>query len=154
TPSVSFDYTDPATSAPDAHGRLRQMVDGTGTTAYGYHPITGTANLGAGQLASVDGPLADDTITYGYDELGRVVNRTLSGITASWAYDEEGRLQSQADPIGTFTYAYVSNSGRVQTVTYPNGQTSTYSYYPVVRDLPLQEIHHKKPGGATPNKFG
>jgi len=41
----------------------------------------------------------------------------------------------------------------VQTVTYPNGQTTTYAYYPVAQDLRLQEIHHKKPDTATLNKF-
>jgi RHS repeat-associated protein len=153
TPNVTFSYTDPATSAPDAHGRLRQMVDGTGTTVYAFHPITGTPSLGAGQLASVDGPLADDTISYGYDELGRVVSRALNSVTSTWSYDQQGRLQSQGDPIGTFAYGYVSNSGRVQTVTYPNGQTTSYAYYPVLQDLRLQEIHHKKPNATTLNKF-
>ncbi len=153
TPNVSFTYTDPATSALDAHGRLRQVTDGTGTTSYSYHPITGTASPGAGQVASVDGPLPDGTISYGYDELGRMVSRTLNGVTSNWSYDQQGRLQSQGDPIGTFTYAYVSNSGRVQTVTYPNGQTTTYAYYPVAQDLRLQEIHHKKPDTTTLNKF-
>jgi RHS repeat-associated protein len=153
TPSVSLSYTDPATNAPDAHGRLRQIVDGTGPTTYAFHPITASASLGAGQLASVDGPLADDTISYGYDELGRVVNQTLNGVTSTWTYDQEGRLQSQGDPIGTFAYGYVSNSGRVQTVTYPNGQTTSYAYYPVAQDLRLQEIHHKRPDTTTLNKF-
>ena len=50
------------------------MTDGTGTTLYSYNPITGTPTLGANQLASVDGPLPNDTITYAYDELGRRVS--------------------------------------------------------------------------------
>jgi RHS repeat-associated protein len=82
-----------------------------------------------------------------------VVSRTLNGVASTWSYDQQGRLQSQGDPIGTFTYAYVSNSGRVQTLTYPNGQTTTYAYYPVAQDLRLQEIHHKKPDLNTLNKF-
>ena len=128
---MSFSYTDPATSAPDAHGRLLQMTDGTegtGTTTYAFHPITLTPSPGAGQLASVDGPYANDTMAYAYDELGRVVSRTMNGVTTTWAYDQQGRLQSLTDPIGTFTYAYAGNSGRVTTVTYPNGETSNYAY--------------------------
>lgn len=153
TPNVTLNYTDPATNAPDAHGRLRQMTDGTGTTTYTFVPITGGVTLGAGQLASVDGPLSDDTISYGYDEVGRIVSRTLNGITSSWVFDQQDRLQSQGDPIGTFTWAYVSNSGRVQSVTYPNGQSTSYTYYPVAQDLRLQEIHHKKPDTTTLNRF-
>jgi hypothetical protein len=53
TPSVSFTH-DPA------YNRVVTMVDGTATTAYTYHPA---GALGAGQVASVAGPLADDTIT-------------------------------------------------------------------------------------------
>jgi hypothetical protein len=31
-------------------------------------------------LASVDGPLANDTITYLYDELGRITNRAIDTV--------------------------------------------------------------------------
>lgn len=62
TPSVSYTY-DPA------YNRLATMLDGTGTTAYTY-PAAG--ETGAGQVASVNGPLTADTITYAYDDLGRV----------------------------------------------------------------------------------
>ena len=31
--------------------------------------------------------------------------------------------------LGTFSYTYDGVTGRLATVTYPNGQTSTYSYY-------------------------
>jgi RHS repeat-associated protein len=150
TPNVSHGYTDPATSAPDAHGRLRQTVDGTGTTVYAYHPF---GQLGAGQIASVDGPLGDDTVSYSYDELGRVAARTLSGVTSTWSYDLQGRLQALTDPIGSFGYAYEGATARVATVTYPNGQTSTYSYLGPLGDHRLEQIHHKKPDGSTLNKF-
>jgi YD repeat-containing protein len=122
------------------------VVQGTATTVYGYHPF---GQLGAGQLASVDGPLANDTVSYGYDELGRVVSRGLNGVNTSWIYDHLERLESQTDPIGTFSYTYEGVTGRVATVTYPNGQTSTYGYLPTLAEHRLSEIHHRKPGGAT-----
>ena len=150
TPNVTLSYIDPATGVSDAHGRLRQVVDGTGTTTYAYNPF---GQLGAGQLASMDGPLSNDTVSYGYDELGRVVSRTLNGVTTTWLYDLEGRLQSQTDPIGTFGYTYEGVTGRVATVTYPNGQTSSYAYFTNIGDHRLQEIHHKKPGAITLSKF-
>jgi YD repeat-containing protein len=114
TPSVSFTY-DPV------YGRLATMVDGTGTTTYGYHPVTGSAAPGAGQLASVDGPLTDDTITYSYDELGRVTNRAINGSanTVTWAFDALGRVTSEINLLGTFSYTYDGPTSRVATVTYP-----------------------------------
>jgi YD repeat-containing protein len=55
TPSVSFTY-DPS------YNRVSTMTDGTGSTVYAYNPITGSPSLGAGRIASVDGPLSNDTI--------------------------------------------------------------------------------------------
>ena len=74
TPDVSFTY-DPV------YNRLATMVDGTGTTTYSYNPIAASPALGAGRLASVDGPLSGDTIIYSYDELGRIVTGEISGFT-------------------------------------------------------------------------
>src|SRR5437867_9803908 len=60
TPSVAFTY--------DAnYNRVLTMTDGIGTTTYGYNPVTVPPLLGAGLLATVDGPLDNDTITYFYD---------------------------------------------------------------------------------------
>ena len=53
TPSVSYTYE-------TIYPRVATMVDGTGTTSYSYHAA---GQPGAGQVASVDGPLANDTIT-------------------------------------------------------------------------------------------
>jgi YD repeat-containing protein len=97
TPNVSLSTLDPATGVTDAHGRLRQVVDGTGTTTYSYNLF---GQLGAGQLVSVDGPLSNDTVSYGYDELGRVISRSLNGVSTTWLYDLQGRLQTLTDPIG------------------------------------------------------
>ena len=84
TPEVSYTY--------DTHyNRLATMTDGTGTTSYSYHLIAVPPALGAGQLASVDGPLANDTVSYTYDELGRIASRGLPGFvtqttpTTPWA---------------------------------------------------------------------
>ena len=84
TPSVSFTY--------DAnYNRLLTMTDGIGTTSYGYLAVTNT-QLGAGQLASVNGPLANDTITYSYDALGRVKSRAIDGVAQAVTYDALGRV--------------------------------------------------------------
>jgi RHS repeat-associated protein len=146
TPSVSFTYD-------AAFGRLATMVDGTGTTTYGYRPVGGEL-LGAGQLASVDGPLANDTVNYTYDELGRVTTRSLNGVTTTYAYDELGRLTTLGDPVGSFTHAYVGTTNRLASLSYPNGQQTTYAYHPNSGDKRLQEIHHRaSAGGPTLSRF-
>jgi RHS repeat-associated protein len=145
TPDVSFTY--------DAtYGRLSTMLDGTGTTTYGYHVVAPPA-LGATRLASVDGPLGNDTITYGYDQLGRVTTRAINGVGVTWSFDALGRVTTEVNALGTFTYTYDGPTDRIATVAYPNGQTSTYSYYPNAQDHRLQTIHHQYPNTATLSKF-
>jgi RHS repeat-associated protein len=143
TPDVSFTY--------DIHyGRLATMVDGTGTTAYSYHPV---GSLGATRLASIDGSLTNDTITYAYDQLGRVMTRAVNGSGVTWTFDALGRVMSETNALGTFTYTYDGATTRVATLSYPNGQTSMYYYFGNSGDRRLQTIHHMYPGGGTLSKF-
>lgn len=60
TPDISYTY-DPYYPRPVT------MVDGHGTTIYSY---VAPGTNGAGQLASVDGPFTNDTISYTYDRPG------------------------------------------------------------------------------------
>jgi RHS repeat-associated protein len=146
TPTASFSYS-------QIYDRVVSMSDGTGTTSYTYHPVTTSGTPGALQLASVDGPLANDTISYSYDELGRVVNRSINGIAASQIYDPLGRISSVTNALGTFNYGYVNQTARLQSVSYPNGQTSSYTYNPNTGDRRLQQILHQRSGGLTISKF-
>jgi RHS repeat-associated protein len=146
TPDVSFTYD-------TAFNRVSTMEDGTGTTTYGYHPVGTTPPLGAGKLASVDGPLSNDTIIYAYDELGRVVNRAINGVALTFVYDALGRIITENNVLGSFSYQYDGVTSRLKTVTYPNGQTTSYAYYPNNGDHHLEEIHHRRPDGATLSKF-
>jgi YD repeat-containing protein len=145
TPGVSYTY--------DAvYPRVTSMVDGIGTTSYTYHPA---GTLGAGQVAAIDRPLTDDTITYAYDQVGRVTTRAINGAanTVTWVFDALGRVTSETNVLGAFAYTYDGPTSRVATVTYPNGQTSTYSYLPAIQDKRLQTIHHRYPTAATLSKF-
>lgn len=144
TPSVSFAYD-------AAYLRLASVTDGAGTTVYSYRS---TGTLGAGQVASVDGPLPNDTVTYTYDAMGRVANRGLASATDSWSYDSLGRLTNVVDPIGTFTWTYDGASDRVSEISYPNGQTSSYVYSNNIGDHRLQQIEHKTGAGTTLSRFG
>jgi RHS repeat-associated protein len=165
TPSVTRSYTIPANgSVPahaDPHGRLRSIADGTGTTTFSYVPfsIAPVVSLGAGRIASIDGPLLppnDDIIAYtSYDQLGRPLTRTYRGTSMTWAYDQQGRLTSQVDSgiAGSFSYAYVGNTPRLGTLTYPNGQTSIYSYFGNAEDRRLSNIAHKGPTANSLEDF-
>ena len=144
TPDVSFTYE---TNYP----RLSSMVDGTGTTTYTYNA---PATAGAGQVASVDGPLTNDTITMTYDELGRMTARLIDGYgISSLSYDALGRLTEEQNELGTFTYGYAGVTNRLTSVTYPNGQTSSYSYFGNSGDRRLQTIHHQTSAPTTLSKF-
>jgi RHS repeat-associated protein len=139
TPSISYSY-DPA------YRRQTAVTDGTGTTTLTYHPV---GVLGAGQLASVDGPLTNDTITYTYDDLERIATRQINGVGVTTTYDALDRVNTETNVLGTFTYTYDGASNRLASVAYPNGQTSSYSYAGVVNDLRLETIHHKRPDTST-----
>ena len=142
TPTVSLTY-DPI------YNRLFSMTDGTGTTNYSYYAITVSPTLGAGKLQAVDGPLTNDTVSYGYDERGRVATRGLSAFSTTTSYDVLGRPSSLTSPIGSFAWTYLNTTGRPQTVTYPNGQVTTYSYFNNVGDKRLQQIKHQQTSGGT-----
>jgi YD repeat-containing protein len=145
TPDVSYSYD-------SFYARVATMVDGIGTTSYTYI-APGTS--GAGQVATVDGPLSNDTIAYTYDELGRVIQRAINGSAnqVEWTFDALGRVTSEENLLGEFTYSYHGVTNRLNTVTYPNGQTSTYSYLDDESDHRLETIHHKYPNASTLSKF-
>ena len=134
TPAVSYTYD-------TNYARLLTMTDGIGTTAYSYHAVTNT-QLGAGQLASVDGPLANDTVSYEYDELGRVKRRAIDGVAQAVVYDALGRVTVVTNALGGFTNEYVGVTARIATNHFPNGQQTTFTYYGTNDDLRLQEIRH------------
>jgi RHS repeat-associated protein len=148
TPSVSYTYD-------FKFGRVKTMADGTGTTTYGYNPIGSEPELGAGRLESIKGPLGHDKITFAYDELGRVVNRSIDGPANSdtWTFDSLGRVSSEVNNLGTFNYSYVGVTKRLSGMTYPGGQSTSYTYLPNAQDKRLQEIKNQTSPGALLSQF-
>ncbi|HEX4262949.1 MAG TPA: RHS repeat-associated core domain-containing protein [Verrucomicrobiae bacterium] len=141
TPSVNYAY--------DAdYERLISMTDVTGTTLYSYVPITAVAVLGAGNLAAVDGPLPNDTITYGYDELGRVSHRSINGVDLGVTYDAARRILSETNALGTFGFAYEGSSRRLISQSDPNGQTLAAGFGGNLQDFRLQQFNYT--AGANP----
>jgi RHS repeat-associated protein len=101
---------------------------------YGYHPITTTATLGAGQLSSVTTTYGTFTAerTYAYDGYGRLKNRTYVGQTETYEYDSSDRPTTKTIPnFGTFTYAFDAGSARLKSITRSGGLSVIYNYYPV-----------------------
>jgi RHS repeat-associated protein len=144
TPNVSFSY-DPV------YNRVTSMVDGSGSTSYGYNVVPANAAAspvtGAGRLASVSTPIAGSaaTVAYSYDELGRVTGRSVDGATTNannvgTTFDSLGRVTGVSNALGSFGSTYVDTTSRLAEVTYPNGQKSDYSYFGNTGDQRLQEI--------------
>jgi RHS repeat-associated protein len=120
--------------------RTLAMTDGAGTTAYNYIPITSPPLLGAGKLGSMTGPLTNETISYTYDELGRVMHRSIDGVAAAWSFDAENRVTTESNALGNFSYAYDGASWRPVSQTLPNGLTGAWSYGDILHDFVLQQI--------------
>jgi RHS repeat-associated protein len=146
TPSVNYTY--------DAnYNRLATMTDGTGLTNYAYYPIGSPPALGAGKLQSVDGPLADDTIAFTYDELGRTLGQSINSVAETVVYDSLGRLTTTRNALGHFERDYDGVTSRLHTLFYRNGQKTNYSYYGNDRDRRLQTLQNLSNGGANLSKF-
>ncbi|MCX6878581.1 MAG: hypothetical protein NTW21_32920 [Verrucomicrobia bacterium] len=146
TPTVSYTYD-------SIFKRIATMTDGIGTTTYAYHPITGGAAIGAGLPASVDGPWANDTITYVYDKLGRPTTRSINGTPETVAFDATGRPTTVINPLGTFNYTYVPNTFRLASAARSGGPSTAFSYWDNAHDRRLSGISNSKPGGAALSTF-
>jgi RHS repeat-associated protein len=142
TPTVNFVY-DPN------YPRVTSMSDGLGTTSYTYYPINSPPVLGAGRLKNVDGPFANDTITYTYDELGRTTGQSINGITSSVAYDSLGRLGTSDNTLGHFGRTYDGVTPRLQRLSYPNTVRAEYSYFGNTQDRRLQTLRNSTGNGTT-----
>src|SRR5205807_132049 len=148
TPSVTYAYD-------SNYNRVRTMIDGIGTTTYAYNAIAVPPALGAGQLTSIDAPLANDTITFSYDQLGRVTNQSINGTanSATWVFDSLGRVSSAANKLGTFNYTYVTVTNRLNSTTNPDGSSSGYTYFPNNQDKRLQEVRNQTSANGLISQF-
>ncbi|MEI9999729.1 MAG: hypothetical protein WDO13_11510 [Verrucomicrobiota bacterium] len=99
------------------------------------------------------------TVTYSYDQLGRVVGRGVDATTTnannvSTTFDALSRVTNVTNALGAFTYVYVDTTSRLSSATYPSGTglTTSYSYFGNVGDQRLQDITNSK-SGTTLSKF-
>ncbi len=147
TASVAYGYD-------ENYNRVREIrVDNVVQLDYDYYQIDSPPALGAGRLQTIDGPLENDTVAFTYDELGRVLVHSINGVTETDAYDSLGRLTTTVNPLGSFSRAYYGVTSRLQTLTYPNGQTANYTYFGNDDDRRLQTLQNLASGAVNLSKF-
>lgn len=139
TPNVTFTYnfTSPLMSSPQM---LSSMTDGTGTTTFSYGSQNTTS---ATKLTSVNGPNANDTISFTYDNEGRISTETITGGNETFTYDPLSRLSTHATPLGTFNYGYLGQTGLQTSQSVTNGGTTvstSFGYDTNVNDMRLISI--------------
>lgn len=128
TESVTYDVLD----------RVVSSTDGEGTTSYAYDSAKGWLN-------SVDGPYANDTVTYTHDAFARVNGITTpGGITQSFAFDSDERLSTWTDVFGDVNITYSGRTSRVTNISRAGGLLSTSFAYTAANDLfKLAQIKHE-----------
>jgi RHS repeat-associated protein len=146
-----------------SYNRVATMTDWTGPTSYGYYPVNttdvggdGLPIFGDGRLATVNGPLANDTITHTYDEYGRELGCDIAGATDGRTFDSLGQLKTTSNPLGTFNHFYIGASGRLDFTLLPNGVKADYDYHGAGQlgsggngDFRLKQIQNTLPGGGV-----
>ena len=99
-------------------------------------PSLGATSLGwteFGTLASEDGPWANDTVGYGYNDARLRSSLALSqpnaaAWTKTYGYDAAWRPQTLSSPAGQFGYTYQWASGLIGNLALPNGAYVTNNY--------------------------
>src|SRR5205807_6732546 len=96
-----------------------------------------------------------DTITFAYDQLGRVTTRAINGTANSetWTFDSLGRVSTDVNKLGTFTNTYVGVTNRLSKVTYPGGASANYTYFPNSGNKHLQQIKNLSSKNALFSQF-
>lgn len=114
----------------DAAGNLQTQTDARGITAtYTYDALN--------RLTGMDYPGTDEDVTFIYDNVsgctfgvGRLCKTIDASGTTDSAYDAFGNLTQEAHTelgvVYTVQYAYDAGN-RIQSMTYPDGQTVSYS---------------------------
>jgi RHS repeat-associated protein len=146
--------------------RLSSVANGWGTYSYSYNPyITNptSTTTGAGQISQVtNSVIANSNITYSYDVLGRVTNRSINGSSNSsnWTYDAMSRITNETNPLGSFGYTYVDDAAgyskgttRLASISYPNGQITNFNWFGNQGDQRLQGILNLKSDGTCLSQF-
>jgi RHS repeat-associated protein len=146
--------------------RMTSMTDGVGTTSYLYYPVISTAGVdagaepdggvaptpplpaspGAGRLQSVVSPVAGaplgtfDTVSSGYDALGRVISRSVNGVSQTVTFDALGRPNLVANALDSFAYGYSDETLRVTSISSTHGPSVALGYWNAAKHPEQNEL--------------
>jgi len=145
TPNVSYGYDTNYNRVTSAGGVSLTYVGVGSLGALKPHVVTNTLTGGSA------------AVTYTYDEWGRVVGRNIDSANNETAvFDSLGRVTSITNvlcPSGTsFGYSYFDPThptARVGTISYPNGQSTSFNYFGNTGDERLEEIKNLNPSSAV-----
>lgn len=139
--SVTYsDGTPGVTTIYDAYNRPVTVTDALGTHTIAYDASS--------RVTSIDGPWANDTLSFTYDTLGRKTAMALhGGLSVSYTYDSLDRLTSVTGNAATYTYNYRGNGTLLTSVVRSDGSKTEYSYEPGM--LRLQQQTNFTPTGTA-----
>jgi RHS repeat-associated protein len=128
--NVNYSVSPDITLQYDALSRLTNMVDAAGTSTFSYSY--------ANQLLTEDGPWAEDTVIYGYNNQLRSTLMLLQPNASSWvqtySYDPAKRLTNTVSQAGSFVYAYdATRQIMANKLTLPGGSYITNAFDSVAR---------------------
>lgn len=139
TPNVAFGY-DPY------FNRISFMTDGTGRTDYTYYPSydDGAQQLQQECFTATGATGCSHSISYNYDELGRLGTRQISGSgPETFAYDDIGRVTGHTSDLGAFQLSYLGQTPQLtvrQLLPMTSNLKTTWSYLDNVHDRRLAGI--------------
>jgi RHS repeat-associated protein len=123
----------------DALSRLTNMADRIGTTAFAW--------TAGGQVASEDGPWANDTVSYGYSQRQQTSMSINLSQNFVYSYGAARRMAEITSAAGTFDYSYqvgqnLSPAFLVRGISLPN-YASISNHFDAVRRLDYTALADK-----------
>ena len=100
-----------------------------------------------------NGPLSNDTITVGYDQVGRPINIQIGSAQASVQYDTLNRIVWSSNLLGVTSIEYTGATKRPAIISQPNGLTTTFEYSPVADGSRLQTMVTTNSSGQEISQF-
>ncbi|RJQ49599.1 MAG: hypothetical protein C4538_02020 [Nitrospiraceae bacterium] len=123
---IVYTYDEPTSTNPK--GRLTTLIDNSGTTLFYYDEM--------GQISKTEKTLASDLSFYRtqtqYDPLGRVKKIIYPDLTeVDYQYDGNGNIRDIKKGAQAYvTYDSYTAIGNPLSLTFGNGTTTNYTYYP------------------------
>lgn len=88
-----------------------------GERTYSYTPF--------GELERVTSP-SGETVSYRYDDAGRLDRKSYAGLTFNYAYNGLDQLKTLSGSAGDFTFYYDAFTGALLKQVFPNGVETTF----------------------------